>query len=136
MITPLIQLGKFILNSGRESDYKLIADDFIADNLDSLAMLIRRVVGPFGAVQGIPRGGLLIAEALGKLASVELPNTLLIVDDVLTTGGSMRRSREYAASKYEYIVGAVVFARGPCPTWITPLFQLPDRLWLRNDNSI
>jgi orotate phosphoribosyltransferase len=127
----LIELGKFVLNSGKESEFKLIADEFIRENLEGLVHLLRKAVGPFGAVHGIPRGGCLLAEALDKHSCVELPQTLLIVDDVLTTGGSMKRAREQKAGEREYIVGAVVFSRGPCPGWITPLFAMPGSLWLR-----
>ena len=45
-------------------------------------------------------------------------NGMLIVDDVFTTGASME------ALHTPGDIGAVVFARGLCPSWITPLFQM------------
>ena len=131
MVGSLIQLGKFTLNSGKESDFKLVADEFINDNLDGLVQLVRRMVGPYGDVYGVPRGGCVIAEELKKYNASVLTNTVLIVDNVLTTGGSMKQARELMSGKYEFIVGAVLFARGPCPPWIAPLFQMPDRLFLK-----
>ena len=128
---PLIEIGHFVLNSGKESEFKLIADEFIRDNLDGLVYLIRHAVGPYGAVYGVPRGGCLLANTLEQHSSRELLSTILVVDDVLTTGGSMKRAREYNAGRCEFIIGAVVFARGPCPAWITPLFQLPSSLFLK-----
>ena len=47
----------------------------------------------------------------------------LIVEDVVTTGGSMERIRADRLA-----VGVCVFARGPCPWWVTPLFQMPASL--------
>lgn len=54
---------------------------------------------------------------------------LLLVDDVLTTGGSLEalRASYLVQPKPGYardqIQGAVMFARGECPTWIKPVFQ-------------
>ena len=59
------------------------------------------------------------------------PIGVLIVDDVLTTGNSMNKLLHSLPYEHERgIVGAVVFARGPCPTWIKPLFQMPPELWI------
>lgn len=127
----LIHIGQHVLNSGKKSDFKLFADQFIIDNIEGLVHLIRKASGPYGAVHGIPRGGCLLADALGKHTSFELPQTLLVVDDVLTTGGSMKRAREANAGKFEFVVGAVAFSRGMCPAWITPVFQMPESLWLK-----
>lgn len=64
----------------------------------------------------MPRGGLRLAEAL-KLYVTE--GALLIVDDVLTTGASMEEFRNGREA-----LGAVIFARGHCPSWVVPLFQM------------
>ena len=52
----------------------------------------------------------------------------LIVDDVLTTGGSMVDHR--AALGGSRCKGVVIFARGECPSWVVPLFQMPRGLWV------
>ena len=127
----LIQLGDVTLNSGLKSDFKLVCDDFIKDNLGGLVTLIKRVCGPFSHVKGIPRGGLLLEEALVPHVSHSLTSTLLIVDDVLTTGGSFRRFREKLSESYTYIIGVAVFARGECPVWVAPLFQLHWKTFLK-----
>lgn len=135
----LIQLGKIILSSGVESDFKLECDRFIEENADGLAYLINKMVGPFSSVEGVPRGGLRLAEALQPYVvtsgmGVPYRNLHLLVDDVLTTGGSMERLR---ATHYGQgpagrpgIIGAVVFTRGMCPSWIQPLFQMPSCFWI------
>ncbi|KKL20362.1 hypothetical protein LCGC14_2456230, partial [marine sediment metagenome] len=47
-------------------------------------------------------------------------STLLIVDDVLTTGASMEKQRAGRTNT----IGAVIFARGDCPAWVKPLFAM------------
>lgn len=128
----LIQLGKFELNSGLESDFKLVCDRFIEENLDGVVALLKKIAGPFGGVYGVPRGGSRLEEALLPHLARSVSRTCLIVDDVLTTGGSMRRAREKIAGSWDIILGTVVFARGPCPTWVKPIFQLPPDLWIRS----
>ena len=125
----LFQLGDFTLNSGAKSRWKLECDALADADISALAEMIRQMVGPFGFVQGVPRGGLRLAEALAPFVS--LTGTMLLVDDVMTTGGSMERAR----AAYEHvpdnrIIGAVIFARGQRPHWIKALFQMPECFWL------
>ena len=125
----LFQLGDFTLNSGVKSKWKLECDALTDDDIETLAEMIRQMVGPFSSVEGVPRGGLRLAAALQPFATLHGPH--LIVDDVLTTGGSMeRRKTELGSTKGTKTVGAVVFARGQCPWWIKPLFQCPLELWI------
>ncbi len=129
----LLQRGTFTLSSGAVSGFKLVCDAFIEENADELAWAICEMVGPFGSVEGIPRGGLRLAEALrppltsataGFQPVSGLP--LLLVDDVFTTGGSMERHRGGRDA-----VGVVVFARGPLPSWIRAIFSMPECFWLK-----
>ena len=46
---------------------------------------------------------------------------MLIVDDVLTTGASMEHERARCSGR---TIGVVLFARGPCPEWIHPVFRM------------
>lgn len=127
----LFQTGNFKLNSGKESSWKIECDSLTDDDIAALAEMIRQMVGPFNAVIGVPRGGLRLASALRPFASGFFP--CLIVDDVLTTGGSMERTKKEYARTYGHLTpvnGAVIFARGPCPSWIKPLFQMPSSLWV------
>ncbi len=127
----LIQLGNWILSSGKKADFKLVADRFIEENLEGLVYLVRKkMMIPYSTVEGIPTGGTRLATALlRKSASYVDPH--LIVDDVLTTGRSMERAKsQYIQTP---VVGLVVFARGPCPSWIKAVFTLPKELWLNEE---
>ncbi len=124
----LFQYGKFVLNSGRISELKIECDTLEEKDIETLAWMISKIVKPFVSVEGIPKGGLRLAKALEKYKIPGAWNAHLIVDDVLTTGNSMLNARdEY--NIMEPVIGAVIFARGKCPTWIRPLFPLPEELW-------
>lgn len=132
----LFQLGDFTLNSGAPSKWKLECDALTGEDVSALAEMIRQMVGPFGSVEGVPRGGLRLATALQPFTGLDGPH--LIVDDVLTTGNSVEtlRNERIEGRGYENvgqrkIIGAVVFARGQCPGWIKALFQMPECFWLK-----
>lgn len=117
--------GGIELSSGETTYFKIDCDALVRDDLETLAWLIRRRVGRFGSVVGVPRGGIAIAEALESYVNPKSP-AQLIVDDVLTTGKSMQDMKEVAHVFHDDIKGAVIFARGKCPDWITPIFQMTD----------
>lgn len=119
----LFRLGDFRLASGRASRWKLDLDCLGPDDWETLAAMAAEVLPPFGDVEGVPRGGLSFARHLRPHATRGCP-TLLIADDVCTTGGSMERHRAGRDA-----IGICAFARGPCPSWVAPLFTLDRRLW-------
>lgn len=132
----LFQRGNFTLNSGAKSQWKLECDALTDEDVETLALMIRDVVaasmtGGFGKVFGVPRGGLRLEKALQKYCDPENQVTL-IVDDVLTTGGSMARFADKLANegKVTHFTGAVVFARGEPLPWVNALFQMPESLWV------
>lgn len=143
----LIQLGDFTLHSGAKSRFKLECDALTDDDWQALAYLVWQMVGRFGSVEGVPRGGLKLAAALEQyrcrdldgsiVVAAAIPLPLLLVDDVLTTGRSMQRIYDSFdwpnAPEGLTAIGAVVFARGPCPPWVRAVFTLPERLWLPRD---
>lgn len=120
----LFQKINIILNSGEESDYKIECDSLTDDDIETLAYLISKRY-TFRKVVGVPRGGNRIEDALQKYTTNNDEHPLLIVDDVLTSGGSMDRHRlMYEDMGYYGIVGVVIFARGKCPDWVEPVFQM------------
>jgi len=76
-------------------------------------------------VFGIPTGGMKLATALMEYRETH-GECLLIVDDVLTTGGSMERMRRKTALALIGVprVGVVMFARVRPAAWINPIWQL------------
>lgn len=109
----------FTSHSGQPLTWKIECDALTDADIETLAFMISERLSPFGKVIGIPRGGLRIA---GALEQYQTEGPLLVVDDVLTTGVSFV---PYTPKHLQQdTIGAVIFARGPCPSWITPLFQL------------
>lgn len=89
-------------------------------------MMVEHLPGPFGRVQGVPRGGLPLAAALDQYRDTR-SSRLLVVDDVWTTGGSMRRFLIGLWDMGPEIMQAVVFARTPPPASVTALFTMPSK---------
>ena len=117
-MTNLFQFGDFTLHSGSKSQYKIECDALTENDLKALAVMLVERLPPFGAVKGVPRGGLPIAEALRPYVT---DGPCLIVDDVWTTGNSMRAFRaEMLCASF----GAVLFARNQVESWVAALFQM------------
>ena len=120
----LFQKVDIILNSGKPSDFKIECDALTDEDIECFAHLISKKY-TFRKVVGVPRGGVRIEDALQKYTTNNDEHPLLMVDDVLTTGGSMIRHRDmYEDMGYHDIVGVVLFARGECPDWIEPVFKM------------
>jgi hypothetical protein len=115
-MTGLFQLGDFILHAGAKSRFKVDCDVLDSSDLECIAYLLSLRLPAFGSVEGVPTGGLRLAEKMKKYLTA---GPLLIVDDVLTTGKSMNVQRDGRLA-----IGAVIFARGIFPSWITPLWTM------------
>lgn len=109
--------GGFRLHSGALSAWKIECDNLTDEDIETLALMLSEALPRFGSVEGIPRGGLRIAEAMEPYVTTGPP---LIVDDVLTTGRSMEEKRAGREA-----IGAVLFQRGPGLPWVSPLFAMP-----------
>lgn len=120
----LFKSGEFTLNSGRTSFYKVDCDALTNEDIECLARLIKDNLPLFGWVEGVPTGGLRLAEALKPLAEPDHSITGLIVDDVLTTGNSMERQRDFRHP----VMGVVIFNRMPMdnvtPGWIKSIWRI------------
>lgn len=116
----LLQRGDFTLASGQVSKFKIDCDALTDEDIETIAWMIQDNLRPkFGSVEGVPTGGYRLAEAMKKYCTPD-ESTLLIVDDVWTTGGSMRKWRGGRYDSY----GAVIFARQPVEPWVLPLFTM------------
>lgn len=117
------------MHSGAQSDFKIECDALTDEDLETLAHLISSKF-TFFRIVGVPRGGTRLAEKL-KPYTTEKGGKLLIVDDVLTTGTSMEQAKHSHHRNLiatDQIVGVVVFARGKCPDWVHPIFDMSE--WL------
>lgn len=115
-LTPqsLFQSGAFTLHSGEAAHWKIDCDALTDADWATLAEMAVSVLPAFGAVEGVPRGGLRFAQALHRYVTT---GPLLIAEDVVTTGASLEQQRAGREA-----VGVAVFARGSCPAWVRPLF--------------
>lgn len=123
-MSGLFQYGDFVLASGQQSRFKIECDYLLPSDIDFAAWAIRRIVGPFSSVEGVPQGGLRLADALCCYQCKEGPH--LVVDDVWTTGGSILKVME----SHPRCKAAVIFARGPLSHGVKAVFQLNEGLWL------
>lgn len=116
----LFQSGYYKLHSGQFSDLKIDCDYLTDEDINTIALQLVRRLPSFGLVEGVPEGGLRLAEAMSKYTDPRTPSQILIVDDVFTTGASMEKHRGFRID----VFGAVIFARNEPPAWITPLFRM------------
>lgn len=120
----LVEHGEFTSHSGLRLSFKVECDALTDADLADLAKVISSKI-TFGAVYGVPRGGTRLAKALLDYCTFCGEDPLLIVDDVLTTGASMEEARA-ANPIFADAIGVVLFARGPCPEWVRPVFTVNE----------
>lgn len=105
----------FTSHSGLSLPFKIECDALTDADIDTLAFLISGRYS-FGSVYGVPTGGERLAKALTPYIT---SGPRLVVDDVLTTGKSMKQ-----AKTSETDIGVVIFSRGiSVPAWIKPIFR-------------
>ena len=137
-MTNLFVRKDWIMHSGGLAHYKIECDALTEDDYATLAFIVceklQRYTRPLSGchnsgikrVIGIPRGGILFAEAIEReiqeRGGYDANGIVVIVDDVLTTGRSMEEAR--AACGDSAPCGVVIFARGRCPDWIKPIFEM------------
>jgi len=120
----MLQCKKFRSHSGIELDFKIDCDYLTDSDVECIARLIAKTT-KFGHVYGIPRGGTRLADALETYRD-RYVNTVLIVDDVLTTGQSMEEARKRFEVDKNDIIGWVIFARKKSPEWVNAVFILGE----------
>lgn len=106
----LFQSGNFTLAQGEKSFFKIECDALTEDDITTLARLVVSRVPRYASVFGVPNGGIRLAKALEPYATEGFNFPRLVVDDVLSTGKSMR-----AAMTKTSDIGVVIFARAPIP---------------------
>ena len=124
----LFQSVNFKSHSGLNLTWKIEMDALSEQDWFTIKKMKMEITPPFREAVGIPRGGVKLGDLLNEHATGKEGDPICIVDDVLTTGGSM----EYFLTQYQRnrrpftAIGWVVFARTQCPPWVKALFQMPS----------
>ena len=123
-MSNLFKAESFVSHSGLDLNWKIECDALSDPEWFTISQMIMEVSPPFREAHGIPRGGVKLGNLLRQYGTKKKEDPICIVDDVLTTGGSMI---EYAETEFkgEDVIGGVVFARSQLPDWINALFRMP-----------
>ena len=125
----LFARGDYTLHGGQQSLWKIDCDALTDEDLDTMAFLLWQRLPLYCTVEGIPTGGDRLARVMAQYCDPKGWRHL-IVDDVLTTGGSMTKARRAAAECMGQdlldpaVIGAVLFARTDPPSWVSALWVL------------
>lgn len=112
----LFRWGQFTGAGGGTLDWKIECDALDADDWACIANVAAKTLRPFSGVAYVPSSGQKLAKALEpyRISGVD---RWLVVDDVWTTGASMRMHVQ-TMGLTEWI-GYVAFARGALPNNVT-----------------
>ena len=127
-MTNLFQKIDFISHAGLPLSWKIECDALTEEDWKGLArMIMDHETRSFGSVEGIPRGGIPLANALSEYATEGPP---MIVDDVYTTGKSFDDYcyEHYRTMSFNYNPKWVIFARGQIKdrSGVKALFRMPE----------
>lgn len=131
-MTDLFQIATFKSHAGLDLDWKIECDALNTKEWECIAKMIMELTQPFQVAVGVPRGGIKLGKLLNEYATGDEKDPVCIVDDVLTTGGSMEvfyqkhlHVQSILGNKAFTAFGWVVFARNQPPNWVKALFQMP-----------
>ena len=99
----LFQRVDFTSHAGLDLSWKIEMDALSENEWKCIAHMIMELSQPFQAAIGIPRGGLKLSGYLHEYSTQNPADPYLIVDDVMTTGGSMR---EYKEEHFKDVLGS------------------------------
>ena len=133
----LFQKVDFKSHSGLNLSWKIECDEISNKEWKWLAeMIMDYEKRPFQAALGIPRGGIILGTYLNEYSTQNIEDPYLIVDDVLTTGGSMDDFvNSYFRNRKPNYFGWVVFARNKPQHWVKALFQMP-KVWADDPSKL
>ena len=122
-LKSLFKYGSFTTHSGLTLDWKIDCDCLSDEDIYTISMashaLLQRIGYPTSKFIGIPRGGVRLANKMQSLFGKDDDSPPLIIDDVLTTGTSMKE----VMSQHHGSKGLVIFARSPVPIDVVALFS-------------
>ena len=109
---PLFETGNFTLSSGKESLWRINADELSQSSWETLASLLAERLPSFGEVVSVPTGGDPLAAALRKYI-VPTSRAVVIADDVVSTSASIDTVRGKFNPDGRIFYAAVAFNRCP-----------------------
>jgi len=122
----MIELGDFTLHSGKKSWWKIILDNLTDEEIYHISEKIVEVVGPYSMAVSVPTGGDRLAQEL-NCWPLDPSAPVLIVDDVYTTGESIKKIAEPFVASGIPVKGVVVFTRNSnLPEWVQALFLVTE----------
>ena len=89
MVIDLFQKINFTSHSGLDLTWKIEMDALSREDWECISHMIIELSPPFKEAVGIPRGGTKLGKLLNLHGTGKREDPICIVDDVLTTGGSM-----------------------------------------------
>jgi orotate phosphoribosyltransferase len=123
----LFNWAEFQSHSGLKLPFKIDCDSLTDDDIRGIAKYIAPKTS-FEMVIGIPQGGLRLAEELEEYTELldAPPFSVILVDDVLTTGASMEqwKAKISQVGHTDDVLGWVIFARVKPPAWINAVFTM------------
>lgn len=122
----LIKYGKFMSAAGKSLNWKIECDALSTEDIEGIAQLVIEKIGNTGMAYGVPSGGVRLAEAYNRKAKHFQNPPALLMDDVWTTGKSMKaHAKDLGLTKWR---GFVIFSRaGMLPDNVEALFTVnPD----------
>ncbi len=125
----LFQAGDFISHAGLALKWKIECDALQSEEWDCIALMIKGYLDrPFRYAEGIPRGGIALANALNKYRTDNRHHQILVCDDVWTTGTSFKeyRNEHHPGTLRAELIKWVVFARRPTNDGVKALFTMPS----------
>jgi hypothetical protein len=123
----LFQWGKFTSHAGLELNWKIECDAISKEEWKCLARIIReKETKNWCRAEGIPRGGIPLAQELDKFSTRSNSDPVLICDDIWTTGTSFN---DYIQEHYPNWLQAqgikwVIFSRGMTHDGVKSLFSM------------
>jgi orotate phosphoribosyltransferase len=120
----LLTNGNFTLHAGGQSDFKIDCDALTELEIDEIAKFVAARI-TFNRVIGVPKGGSRLADALKRYQDGGDGGTVLLVDDVWTTGKAMNNIKKLFKKNID-VIGFVIFARANPEAWVRVLFHVGD----------
>lgn len=123
-MTDLIINQEFTSAAGLKLPWKIECDALSDQEWEAIAKIMTPHLPEFGTVVGIPTGGIKLANAM-KPYLTEGNKSVLITDDVWTTGKSMKNTAKLLNTRHWF--GLVVFARASVPANIWWMFRTMEK---------